>query len=496
MKSKLLIALALLFVAPSLFAQTHFVGFLEHSEENETFTIPAHGYAHLILSEDRSRIDYTVAVWKTSDEPTMAHFHTGARRMDGPPVKTFTLKNGIVGTGTWSLNDADDPLTSELVDSLLQGKLYVNIHTLNNPGGEIRSQLFQPQAWGFLATADQENPDRGSDTIRSAAVGVVVRDPIHNNIFYRITASNVMSPVTMAHIHVGGRDTSGPPVRTTPVDSGTLTATSYWSPESTTEPFTNAHLADLESGRLYWNLHTQNHQPGEIRGQIENPGTGHIFMALLSGPTEAGVIPSAAEGTALMYLSPTLDTFVTVVTASGLSGPILDGHIHVGRGDVAGPPVIHLPKTDYGLASFWTKEDLERPFTRADVDSLFSGAYYVNLHTTKYPGGEIRGQIIPLSQEPEEASVTFGERLGELGLAASSNPARGITTVSYELPYPMRAEIELYDVTGKRLIRQIEDGGKGINRCQLKLHDVAPGAYQVRLNAGGESSTLSLIVTK
>ena len=38
-------------------------------------------------------------------------------------------------------------------------------------------------------------------------------------------------------------------------------------------------------------------------------------------------------------------------------------------------PVVHTPRTPFGLIHEWTANDDERPLTRADVDSLFAGAY-------------------------------------------------------------------------------------------------------------------------
>jgi hypothetical protein len=40
----------------------------------------------------------------------------------------------------------------------------------------------------------------------------------------------------------------------------------------------------------------------------------------------------------------------------------------------------------------WTNVDAE-PLTSTRVNALFAGLSYFNIHTTQFPGGEIRGQL-------------------------------------------------------------------------------------------------------
>lgn len=481
--------------ATTSYAQTHFVAFLEGSEENATFQVPAHGYAHVILSKDQTEIKYMINVWKKTEpgNPT-AHFHTGARRVDGPIVKHVMLDGGIVAEGTWKFSDAEDPLTSDIIEKLMKGELYVNAHTLNNPGGELRGQLFQPEPFLTFATARTEVPDPGKDTLVGGAVAIFVRDPIDNILYYRATANALSSPATMAHIHKGAFGEVGPPVKNTTVDSATISTTGYWTTDPfETQPFSAEQLEALRNGELYWNIHTQLHGSGELRGQIVKP-EGYLFTTLLSGPSEE--IGSNGEGTGILHLSADMDSLVTIVAAAGLSGPITDGHIHVGPPTADGPPVVNTPRTPFGLLHVWTTSDPDRPLTRADIDALFAGEYYVNLHTQKYPAGEIRGQIIPLGQEPAPARVQSFEHTGVLGLAASSNPVREVTTINYDLPYPMRVELAVIDMTGKKVWQEVHSGIKGLNSCSLNVSELSAGSYVVQLTGGGESTVMNLVVTK
>jgi hypothetical protein len=75
------------------------------------------------------------SVTTTGVQGTMAHIHMGARGQNGPVIVPLT-KNGDTYTA---------PATAKLTDAQMQafraGNLYVNVHTAQNKGGEVRAQL-------------------------------------------------------------------------------------------------------------------------------------------------------------------------------------------------------------------------------------------------------------------------------------------------------------------------------------------------------------------
>jgi len=80
-------------------------------------------------------------------------------------------------------------------------------------------------------------------------------------------------------------------------------------------------------------------------------------------------------------------TLTWKLTFSRLTGAAVAAHIHMGKRGTAGPVIVPLcgpcRNGQVGKATI----------TKAVTDALESGKAYVNVHTAKNAGGEIRGQI-------------------------------------------------------------------------------------------------------
>jgi hypothetical protein len=403
----LLILLPILVLASNLQAQTTFVAFLLTSEEQLANHATSVGYANFTLSADRQRLDYQMVCWGIQD-PTQAHIHVGRRGVDGTQVKDLQIIQDRYARGSWLASDQFQPLTSALVDSLLAGGMYINVHTLLNPSGEIRGQIMQPETYVSLASGLYETPPVSQS---GTGIGFFAVDPANASVFIRGQAGNMSSKIVAAHVHNAPVGTPGPVVEPTPMALSALDSLSAsteldWTNTDTTNPLTGSLLDKLRTGGLYWNVHTELNQTGEIRGQIRkgllsDADTGLWFMAILSGSQE-GVAGKASNGsgTAFLHLSPDGTMAKIGALVSDLDGPVVGAHIHHGFiGDV--PPnnvVVEIPTN---LTSIWTSDDPVHPLTSEDIDSLFAGEYYINVHTSTYPDGEIRGQLLPMSSRAE-----------------------------------------------------------------------------------------------
>lgn len=82
----------------------------------------------------RDGLHYDVTVRNLSGAITAAHFHRGAAGIAGPVISPITFV-GTRSVGVWT------DLTNEQRMILLNGNIYVNVHTAKEPNGEIRGQV-------------------------------------------------------------------------------------------------------------------------------------------------------------------------------------------------------------------------------------------------------------------------------------------------------------------------------------------------------------------
>lgn len=110
--------------------------------------------------------------------------------------------------------------------------------------------------------------------------------------------------------------------------------------------------------------------------------------------------PTKEDGTGLASIRIYGHTLQYTVTVSGLSGPATAAHIHVGADGVSGPPVytFTIKNVAKGKLSEGTIDLSKNVSNGVSGDSLRvlldNGNAYVNVHTAKHPGGEIRAQIV------------------------------------------------------------------------------------------------------
>ena len=116
--------------------------------------------------------------------------------------------------------------------------------------------------------------------------------------------------------------------------------------------------------------------------------TQQTFQAVLAGTQEVPVVTTTGTGTADVRYNTNNQMLSWSVTHSGLSGPVTAAHIHgpAGPGQNAG---VVVPFTNVGAATITG----EAKITPEQLAQLTSGQWYVNLHTARNPGGEIRGQL-------------------------------------------------------------------------------------------------------
>jgi hypothetical protein len=111
----------------------------------------ASGEAWFHPGKKETEINYTLRV-KNIENATAAHIHAGAKGVNGPPlVNLFTGPkkegkfSGELAKGTITAADLHGSLEgkkiSDLIKMMRDEELYVNVHTDQNPDGEIRGEI-------------------------------------------------------------------------------------------------------------------------------------------------------------------------------------------------------------------------------------------------------------------------------------------------------------------------------------------------------------------
>jgi hypothetical protein len=155
--------------------------------------------------------------------------------------------------------------------------------------------------------------------------------------------------------------------------------------------------------------------------------TVYYFSAYLSGDQEVPPNNSPAFGSGGFSLNTVTGMLEGNLSAHNLingSGSVTDFHIHGAPFGVNGPVRVFINQpsniTNTG-PGFWITQysiDLNQPgilngWTITQLrDELIAGNAYFNIHTTAFPGGEIRGQIQQAVPEPAT--------LAALGLGAAA----------------------------------------------------------------------------
>jgi len=380
------IVAAFLFIHQNAQAQIHFTAKLNGAQEVPAVTTSATGTGTFILNSAGTELAYHITFNGLSSNFAAAHFHNAAAGSVGnPPVRAITF-TGNTASGVWKRSDATEPLTEALVKELLSEKVYVNVHSSTNPGGEIRGQVRVDYGIGLSAKLDgaQEVPavttpatGTGSFFLKSSSSGTVTE------LEYHVTVTGLSGVIAAAHFHNAPAGASGnPPVRAISFNGNT--ASGSWKSNDATEALTPALIRELLSGRIYVNVHTANNPGGEIRGQVLVT-TGIGFKAKLDGAQEVPSINTTATGTGSFIVSP--DGIVAYdVTATGLSGRITNAHFHDGPAGASSGPFRNL-------AFFGSSVSGVLPIDAVLLRKLLNDSVYVNVHTTANGGGEIRGQV-------------------------------------------------------------------------------------------------------
>ena len=315
----------------------------------------------------------TGSITTTGITGTAAHIHEGPAGVAAPVIVPMT--ETPPGSGQWVIAP-NTVLTESQFASFQSGNLYFNVHTVANPGGEIRGQIGL-DVKNVTLTGAQEVPPRATS---AKGTGVLTYKPDTRAISGRVVTTGIAG--TAAHIHTGAVGVAAPvsiPMTQSPTDSNT-----WLIPDGTV--LTEAQAASLVNGGMYFNVHSAAYPGGEIRGQIGRV----VRYGLLSGVQEVPPNGSGASGVSVAIIEPETRFISAQTVTTGVVGTA--AHIHQAANAVTGSVIVPQSESTPG-SGIWTSAS-GAALTPAQYDDLFKGNLYFNVHSAAFPGGEIRGQIV------------------------------------------------------------------------------------------------------
>lgn len=251
-----------------------FCGILSGLQENPPVyalnQAPAKGHIKVLLYKNNL---YVSGRFSHLSSPYIAsHIHQGAVGVNGPVVQGFPLEAKLSCdklSGSFDSCRNKFSLTEEQKELLLNGQYYINVHSVNYPGGEIRAQILPKKGkkckqYIAILSGENEVPPVTGTQGTGKVVAVLNCDKLSLTGSFTALTSNYAA----SHIHQAPPGSNGPvvfalnPVTNLPPLSG-----NYYLIDNTFT-LTNTQKVTLDASGFYINIHTANYPGGEIRGQL------------------------------------------------------------------------------------------------------------------------------------------------------------------------------------------------------------------------------------
>lgn len=470
----------------------YFDAFLNGAQENPAVVTNAEGVAVITVSSDLSTVSYNVALTGLSGPITGAHFHGGGAGINGGVV--LNLTNDV--NGNRIMGSAD--LTPQLLNAMLRGDIYLNVHTAANPGGEIRGQVYKlaREAYSYQFSGGQEVP---AVTTAATGAGMVTIDRDQTNAHFMMVVSGLETDFTAAHFHNARPGVNGGVIyNLASYFNAGGGAYGYWTEDDATTPFDHSLL--FRNNEVYVNVHTMGHPGGEIRANIArgrdffgnlpiDPRFSNdlLITARLNGEQEVPAVTTDALGVASFMVNDARNEITVNVSVNGLSGPITGIHIHEGAVGENGGVVIAL--NDFVVGN--RVQAVLTEITADEMKKFLTGAYYLNVHTSANPGGEIRGQLLLETDPTYRANLSGGQEV-----PAVTTDALGVGTFNYtNVINQLEINVMLTGLSGPITGVHLHEAAAGTNggvvedlmsfvRGNRIQGVVVPGDYLAALKAG------------
>jgi hypothetical protein len=271
----------------------------------------------------------------------------------------------------------------------------------------LTSSVFaQSATFGGVLTGSQEDPPNNSLGFGNVTVTL---DDAHTSVNVVFNYSSLTGSLTGAHIHRRAPEARSGGIRVGfPLDQISNGQANFTLPIDKADGdalFTTPNL-------FYVNLHTAQFPQGEIRADLNQTTGGAITLAAtLRGNEETPPNNSTAVGTFFATIDEA-NNLIYELNVTGLQN-VTAAHIHPGALGVMGSPLIGLDTPATGRSSGSVSIASLTPAQLADLRGTPQN-FYVNVHTQAFPGGEVRGQLVPANEYDVAISGRVANASGQL----------------------------------------------------------------------------------
>jgi hypothetical protein len=442
----------------------------------------AYGVGVFNLSKDLSKIRFNVVTQGLSGSITGAHLHYGAAGAAGPVAVDFTTNvNGNIISGTISAPSQD------LIDSMMLSKVYLNVHTAANPGGEIRGQLLNHKRFLFFDAAidgAQEVPSVSTNARGSASIKL---NSTYDTLWYDIAVTGLSGTISSAHFHNGAAGFNG----AVEYDLASGINGNRISGKVMGGNLTTALINKFLRGECYINIHTDANPSGEIRGQVYRLAR-EGYRASLDGLQESPPVVTSASGSGIVSIDRDHSNAHFMIVANGLTPT--GAHFHKGIAGQNGGVLYDLTPVWMNNAAYgyWRNSDAT-PFLPMNAVQFRSDSIYINVHTVANPNGEIRGQVLSGFQCTNLTTGLYAVRsFAESEMIVYPNPSSDYLNIELKGIFHQYVQISIVDVLGKevllqRILRETEAP------FAVDISALKSGFYLLRVEAGQQHITGKII---
>ncbi len=344
-----------------------------------------------------------------------AHIHVGMAGQNGGIeffLNATTADDNL--SGVFEPSNNTFPISEEQKELFRQRSMYINIHTQQYPGGEVRGQAVALSSTPFIADLSGANQTPAN---ASLGTGSVLAELSGSQVWVSgsfMGLSDAFNPNIAggAHVHDGLAGQNGGIAfgLTATLSSDNLGGT--FEVSDNTFEFDETAIGNLQARRYYINLHTDFNLPGELRGQLL-PAASIPLRSVFSGRAQLTPNMSNGIGGAMVEMQGNSLVVSGSFTVDSPFADAIGAHIHSGFIDEEGSVDFALVPSVASDGLSGSFEASENTFELSDEikDGLLTAQHYINIHTDAYNGGEIRGQITPYAYRLVETYLSFNNQV-------------------------------------------------------------------------------------